>query len=211
MLQEISSKYKFKSMAWQDENAYSLSGHNHDDIYDKTDITENQNNGEHVATFVVDGRDHVDVYFPQIVIYKYDDPYIGELKFVTDKKHRTVNIDSDDFDGWVYPDGSQYNVSDFPDAATVFGHSGTTFNVPNLTEFFCGDTTKNNHVDANEVIKKHSHKTQLTFDSQSLSGTIHVMGTSNTTGDGGGHNGGKTDKSYDCTIQMKVKSIEFNG
>ena len=39
MLREISSKYEFGSMAWEDENSYSLSDHNHDDIYNKTGIT----------------------------------------------------------------------------------------------------------------------------------------------------------------------------
>lgn len=211
MFQEISSKYKLGSMAWQDENSYSPSSHSHDDIYNKTVITEHQTDGEHIATFVADGRTNVSVYFPRVVIYKHDDPYVGELKFVTDRSHRTINVDSEDFDGWVYPDGSQYNVSDFPDAAAAFGYSGTKFRVPELTDFFCGGTTKSSHVNATDVIWEHRHGTRLTFNPKTVTGTITVMGTSDTQGDGGGHNGSRTDATYPCTMEMKIQSISFNG
>lgn len=56
MLREISSKYRFKSMAWEDENAYSLSSHNHDTIYRKTTIQKNQSSGIHIATFIENSK-----------------------------------------------------------------------------------------------------------------------------------------------------------
>lgn len=48
---------------------------------------------------------------------------------------------SDDFDGWVYPDGSEYFCADFPTASAVYAVSptATTFRVPDLRgKFFKG-------------------------------------------------------------------------
>ena len=159
----------------------------------------------------MDGRVTNHVYFPKTVFYKSDDPYVGELKFVTDRSRRAINVYSEDFDGWVYPDGSQYNVSDFPEAAATFGYSGTKFRVPELTDFFCGGTTKSEHVNATDVIGKHRHRTRITFKPKTVTGKITVMGTSNVTGDGGGHNARGTNDSYSCELEMEIASISFNG
>lgn len=40
MCGELSTKYKFKSMAWEDKNAYSRIDHNHNDIYAETSCTQ---------------------------------------------------------------------------------------------------------------------------------------------------------------------------
>jgi len=120
MLDEISSRYRLRSMAWEDENAYSLSGHNHDELYNNTSIDQIQQNGIKIASFVTRTDKKVvkktDVYFPPIIFYKQDEPYIGELKFVSDTIRRNINIYAADFDGWVYADGTTYSGSLFPSA-----------------------------------------------------------------------------------------------
>ena len=90
---------------------------------------------------------------------------IGELRFVSGFPYRageipglsadargTWHLDSrksgnhflsDDFDGWVYPDGSHYSCADFPAAAAVYAasHGAATFSVPDLRgKFFKGHT-----------------------------------------------------------------------
>lgn len=65
-----------------------------------------------------------------------DVPMIGELKFMARKTLSAVDIDSPDFDGWVYPDGSSYSRRDFPAAYVLYGDGQSeTFNVPFLSNF----------------------------------------------------------------------------
>ena len=200
-------------MAFEDENAYSLSNHNHDTVYNKTEIIPLLTDGIQVATFVKDYQNEISVYYPQIITYKYDEPYIGELKFVTDKRHRTININSDDFDGWVYPDGSTYLISDFPRAASEFGSVGSTFQVPLLSQFFCGSKTKDQNVEATEVLKEHFHFTKLTLEPKEITGTLYLGAAKDAGGDGFGHNGkAKTfDRWHRCTVTMVIDSFEFSG
>lgn len=63
---------------------------------------------------------------------------IGELRFAALSSIEPIDVDSDDFDGWVYPDGSEYPKERFPDAWAVFGDDpwSTTFRVPCLSTFF---------------------------------------------------------------------------
>lgn len=65
-------------------------------------------------------------------------PRIGELKFMALGKLKSVDVMSEEFDGWVYPDGSEYSAEDFPEAWLVYRSSteSGTFRVPVLSSFF---------------------------------------------------------------------------
>lgn len=107
---------------------------------------------------------------PTILRYVDDDPYVGEVKMLTDLGRRTVDIRSEDFDGWVYADGSSYSQSDFPTAYVRFRGSNGRFSVPRLEQFFRG-TTNSGDVFSNKVfysnpLAKHSHTMHVGFEKQ---------------------------------------------
>lgn len=64
-----------------------------------------------------------------------------------------IDIDSGEFDGWVYPDGSEYSARDFPQAYAVYGDGqSSTFKVPFLSNFI----KLNPGVEKSEPMKKFS-------------------------------------------------------
>lgn len=84
-----------------------------------------------------------DIRIPHIR-YDYDETEIGTLRFMYSKSRSFPVINDDylnspDFDGWVYPDGTIFNVVDverFSKALSCYGISETSFQVPNLSGFF---------------------------------------------------------------------------
>lgn len=94
---------------------------------------------------------------------------VGELKFVSGFENlagKGLSKQSGvwkwngttDFDGWVYPDGSSFSASDFPEAATEYGSSGGSFSVPNLQDsFFKGASTAMSDVAQKSGLQRHNH------------------------------------------------------
>lgn len=87
---------------------------------------------------------------------------------MTDTKLRTINVNSDDFDGWVYANGGEYLKTDFPSAASVFPQSTTAtsrFRVLTLEDFFKGTTGANcsEKWGASNTILAHSHTVNMMF------------------------------------------------
>ena len=105
-----------KSMAYRSKSQYALSSHVHDSIYNTLSIggyktgdvqlfsvsnTGNASGTQTVTATTIRGE-----YPPE--------PKIGQLKFICVR--RNVDINSQDFDGWVYADGTTYSGSLFPSA-----------------------------------------------------------------------------------------------
>ena len=93
-----------------------------------------------------------------------DIPAIGELKFLAHKQLWIINTSAPDFDGWVYPDGSEYSRWDFPSAYAIYGDGRSdTFRVPLLSNFIklnpgVDKTDPMKKVPAvNEAIAAHTH------------------------------------------------------
>ena len=94
--------------------------------------------------------------FPPIAFHEYP---IGALKFIPTKSLRTlfegklysykgkpnINIYDDDFNGWVFPNGTTFTceAGEFPYAMQYYGKAGssTSFQVPDLTNLFLKGTT----------------------------------------------------------------------
>lgn len=78
------------------------------------------------------------------------DPVIGELKYKmlpTVTRPDAIDINSANFDGWVYPRGQSYTVAatDFLSAKACFGQSATatTLTIPNINNFVKADPRRN--------------------------------------------------------------------
>lgn len=82
-----------------------------------------------------------------------EEPAIGSVRFIA-QRNKSIDVDSDDFDGWVPADGTKYSATesgngkvkvnrDFKDrfakALYTFNRgkaAATSFTVPNLTGFY---------------------------------------------------------------------------
>lgn len=217
MIERLSSEYQFGSMAYCDENAYSKADHGHDAEYDRVVMDTKCTDGIHVASFfsrskLGGGVDQTDVclYTYQ---YEYDSPLIGELKFVTDTSPRNIAVDSEEFDGWVYADGSSYSSEKFPSASETFGTPGSsTFNVPLLQEIPRGCATNlevASYRAGTEVTPVHCHDSNMVFDSRVITGEISVLTVNPATQGTASHtfSGNKTYKIKD--LPLKITEISF--
>lgn len=119
--------------------------------------------------------------FPEVVAYRQDEPYIGEIKFLTSTRNLPdVDIDASDFDGWVYPTGQTITckVDEFLSACYVFSNesAATQFTLPDLNNFFKGvgdnDTISVNPLNSHEVVRKHKHRFELSFEPASLKAQV---------------------------------------
>jgi len=153
---------------------YARTGHKHP--YNFFDIrpVEPYDEDKHVviATFTIDGR-KVRIVMPRPFIYKEPEPAIGELKFIATPNitpPSQIDINSSDFDGWVYPMGQTYYVQcgQFREAKEVFGQN-PDFNqltIPNLSSFFRANPAPSDgveHVEANYTVPRHDHGNALLY------------------------------------------------
>jgi hypothetical protein len=153
------------SMAFEDRNDYSLVDHVHDDVYDYFNIgdvlsDENQKYWNimtvKVSNWTEDGKmtvKTVDINVPAVDLDDFNVFDVGTLKFVALPKfdesvvrqygdNFNVDIDSEDFDGWVYPNGTVFTVDGnrFQEAFGLYGtepeETGKrSFKVPDLRNF----------------------------------------------------------------------------
>ena len=83
-------------------------------------------------------ENQLSICLPDVIVPVTDSAEIGEYKFVALKSRTSIDVNSPEFDGWVYADGSSYLKAQFPRAYEVFNptHSpATTFVVPNIDSF----------------------------------------------------------------------------
>lgn len=142
---DLSAAFGFKSMAYELSDAYSGAQHVHQ--YNSFDIKSDYGVSGNVvlATFKVDDK-VVRLCMPHQWVYKVPDPVIGELKYKmlpTVTRPDAIDINSANFDGWVYPRGQSYTVAatDFLSAKACFGQSltATTLTIPNINNFVKAD------------------------------------------------------------------------
>lgn len=142
----VSANLMVSSMAFEDKDDYARKNHGHEEYsHVRVYLREEDPSKTYtdVATMAVsdaDGKmkDYTVKAPVQNAEKLFDNPRIGELKFLAVPSLKAIDIDSENFDGWVYPDGSQFQKSRFPEAWEMFkeNDSSTTFQVPNLTAFF---------------------------------------------------------------------------
>lgn len=109
---------------------------------------------------------------------KLNEPAIGELKFIPTSmlaklaeekimyygSKANIDIYADDFDGWVFPNGTTFTheANDFPRANEIYGKSSTTFTVPLLDQFIYAvpktdDDKLMQTIQQHVVVGQHSH------------------------------------------------------
>lgn len=108
------------------------------------------------------------------------EPEVGTLKFVASSKigsNSSIDYKSNSFDGWMYPDGSLYMLSDFALSSKLrelYGNlDQTTFTLPCLSSFLKlnGKNQKYNSsaiakCDGKNVLMKHSHTVNALCDAE---------------------------------------------
>ena len=110
---DLSAGYKFGSMIHEISSDYARAQHSHQYNFFNVAPSEQYDKDKHIvlATFTIDGR-KVRIVVDKPFIYEDPEPAIGELKFIANPwvGTRQININSPNFDGWVYPAGQIYNV-----------------------------------------------------------------------------------------------------
>lgn len=143
---DLSSKFGFGSMAYEDEDDYALVDHKHSD-YNWVDIVSpyentkefdgSYNYGDNppavtVAKVWIDGDVRV-VKMPLPVIEQedLDRPAPGQLKMMAVTSLAAIDVNAADFDGWVYADGATYPNS-FEYSSYFPQVAGNKFQVPEI-------------------------------------------------------------------------------
>ena len=97
---------------------------------------------------------------------------IGELQYKmlpTVTRPDAININSANFDGWVYPRGQSYTVAaaDFHGAKACFGQSATatTLTIPNINNFVKADPRRGVRASTvtfrNQGVPAHNHSSSV--------------------------------------------------
>lgn len=138
LLDDILGTIRLNSMSWELSGDYARWDHRHNysnvsvkSLVDKSDVNPK------LADIVIDGE-NVTISMPEPRVPVQDKPQIGQLKFMTRLAQK--DMDGDDFDGWVYPDGRYLDKDRFDDAFGVFGFKygqdgETRFAIPRLNHF----------------------------------------------------------------------------
>lgn len=107
-----------------------------------------------------------------VVSFKTAEPDVGSLKFVassTIRSNSSINYKSDDFDGWLYPDGSTFDLTDFAlstQLKQLYGNKySSKFTLPDFRRFMKLNGTASTAgssmigvVQGINVLKRHSHQ-----------------------------------------------------
>ena len=194
-VEKVKKGLNLGSMAFEDKNDYSLVDHVHDDVYDRFDIggalsDETQKYWNimtvKVSNWTEDGKmtvKTVDINVPAVDLSNVNVFEIGTLKFFglpefDDSNIRqygdipNVDIDSEDFDGWVFPNGAVFTVDEgrFSEASEIYAvepqETGKkSFKVPDFRNFLKmnpGTERENStrFVKFNNGLPPHSHEIQ---------------------------------------------------
>ena len=152
LLEEFKLSATFKSMAYEDKSHYARIDHDHD-IYTSADFIPNDaalDDPKSILTFqnassqyaqtlrIEQHNDYVEQAkkYAEEKIYSLQ-PRLGEIMFQTSTNY--VNIDSEDFNGWLPANGGEYALTSFVlsnDLIGIFSNNRSTFFVPNLQGYF---------------------------------------------------------------------------
>ena len=149
------------TMALEQSADYALRDHNHDDVYSSLSAESYYpvkdagywHLGElTISSYTESGQlksQVIDFNCPIPEMPTFEDPDVGELRFMVQSQltsysmkqygeQYNVDIYSDTFDGWVYPNGTVFTTqteSDFGDAKDAYGIDSSSFQVPDLRHF----------------------------------------------------------------------------
>lgn len=223
---DLSAAFGFKSMAYELSDAYSKSQHIHQ--YNSFDIKSDYDvNDENIvlATFKVDDK-KVRLCMPHQWVYKAPDPVIGELKYKmlpTVTRPDSIDINSANFDGWVYPRGQSYTVAagDFLSAKACFGQSATAtiLNIPDINNFIKADPRRairaSTVVSCNSGVPAHCHQSSVQTDGGYHDDYKISAEVTKSAGSGGAlHNGSKPytpPKYFESTIVFHAESLQIDS
>ena len=149
---------------------------------------------------------------------------IGTIRFKALPKLKQIDVNSKDFDGWVYPDGREIDGTEFVDAYEYFGtnYGGDPatkkFNLPNLNTFIKANPGVKSEESQNLVVQdcKNAilpHRHEIT-DIQYISGSDIPVTLTIPTGDNS--NGNSTHQSslpevgsITCKLTLSCKNIRL--
>lgn len=163
LLDELIDYCGFGTMLHEESDDYSLSNHNHISDYNRLSIiysgqyeTCDDYQMINIGNYRIDGQIS-SIYFKKqkLIIPDYALPEIGDLKFVGLKTLKSIDINASDFDGWVYPDGREFDKEKWKQAYEKFKDN----HVPILTDFIKPSVTISEieNVPEKKVLKSHSH------------------------------------------------------
>lgn len=178
-------KYHLSSMAYKDFWEYALRYHTHP--YNRISVVPAFDSGIDIGKTLITYDDRIEektLFIPKLT-YSYK---IGELKFVADntissKAQIDATIANGTFDGWVYPDGSEYNKNqsgyDFTEAFNLYATptNVTSFTVPCLSSFFRVNNDKDGLTsdlqlhNASKGLPSHTHQIAKTDEPEGILST----------------------------------------
>ena len=151
---------------------------------------------------------------------------IGELKYKmlpTVTSPDDININSANFDGWVYPRGQSYTVAaaDFHGAKACFGQSATatTLTIPNINNFVKADPRHGVRASTvpfrNQGVPAHHHSSSVQMGGGSYDDYKIKAKATRDAGRGGAlHNGStgyKPAKYFKSTLVFHASSLEVES
>ena len=150
---------KFGSAAYEESAMFSPFVHSHDDLYNKVALNflyGKDDDALSMGNMFIDGT-LIPLYVPTSAVvdiikipFQIIEPKVGMLKFVASPSislNSEIDYRSDSFDGWLYPDGSTFQLSDFilsSQLDALYGNDNQTFTLPDLRIFLKmnGDQSK---------------------------------------------------------------------
>lgn len=230
---------QFNDTAYLLSDEFSPYYHDHDDKYNLLSLEFSYPNGKNDSSMLSLGNVFFDgslipLYAPisamtQIwkIPFSISEPKVGMLKLVANNSissNSMIAYKSEDFDGWLYPDGSIFNLSDFMlsiDLQALFGTGdGKTFQLPDVRTFLKmnGQSTKYSgsmiaSMPKKNVLYKHPHNVTIYADVEAQIGL--VVPINGDAGNGGRLHGGtgkikitkSTGKPDDFNIMIDGKQI----
>lgn len=214
ILNNLRDFQKFGSMSVEDTKDYSPINHTHD-YYNKvcgiSSLLSGSDNTIYIGKIIVDGIE-TNIFAPNVRIKKTPSPILGQLKFVHHTTTHTIDIMSDDFDGWVYADGSQYKINQFDkQVSSVFDNDGEYFFVPYMNSFIKPNPTpyNQNNLESiyNHVDPIHSHNAVINL-SGNVNGSLYYR--YGAPGDGNTSHGASTAiRNMNYTVQLDYSNVRI--
>lgn len=144
----IINNMRLGSMAFEQSANYSLTSHDHDYEYNKLSVEPKTGNDIKVCEISTSTGSY-DIYSKQTLV-NHGNYYIGQLKFLYRKsKMKNIDIESPDFDGWVYPDGREYDIEKFPELYEVLQDN----KLPDLDNLFI--KFSNSKINTGNIVDQH--------------------------------------------------------
>lgn len=207
LMQKVLDIQQLKDTAYATSCEFSLYDHKHDDLYNNLSVkftyasertyhklssyfsfenVEDDDQMLSIGNMFIDGT-LVPIEIPlsavsnaKKIVFQAAEPLVGSLKFValsTIGSNNDIRYKSENFDGWLYPDGSSFQLSDFALSTTLkklYGNiDQTTFTLPDLRHFLKFNSF-NTKVDGSAIavvpgknsLKRHTHSVNAVCDAE---------------------------------------------